>query len=235
MAGAVAPRRLLVMPLARETAIVSAALAARHELVAVADPRLALAHVPDLDALVATGGHGKSQFALQTQYLIGRFPSLELVVCAGAAGRLDCRLGVGDLVVGTETVEHDFSVLMTPRPPPRFATPPGLIERVRRVASRERPYRVVLGAIASGDIDCVTLEQGRAIRDRTGAVCVAWEGAGAHRAAAFNGLACLELRAITDGGDAAAGADFRANLAHAMGNAASFLAECLETIAAGSP
>lgn len=36
--------------------------------------------------LIATGGHGKTQCAVQAQYLIGLFPSVEIVVCVGAAG-----------------------------------------------------------------------------------------------------------------------------------------------------
>jgi nucleoside phosphorylase len=35
--------------------------------------------------LLAPGGHGKTQLAVQAQYLIDRFPSARLVVCAGAA------------------------------------------------------------------------------------------------------------------------------------------------------
>jgi nucleoside phosphorylase len=46
----------------------------------------------------------------------------------------------------------------------------------------------------------------------TGALCVAWEGAGAARAAAFSGRRFVELRVITDAADAAAAADFHASL-----------------------
>ena len=48
------------------------------------------------------------QFAVQAQYLIDRFPSVELVIGAGAAGSLAPELSIGDVVVGTETVEHDY-------------------------------------------------------------------------------------------------------------------------------
>jgi len=68
------------------------------------DLKIEAAYIPDWRALVAPGGHGKTQFAVQAQYLIGRFPSTELVICAGAAGSLSSQLSVGDVVVGTETV-----------------------------------------------------------------------------------------------------------------------------------
>ena len=78
------------------------------------------AYIPDWRALVAPGGHGKTQFAVQAQYLIGQFSSVELVICAGAAGSLAPELSVGDVVVGTETVEHDYRLLFATRPLPRF-------------------------------------------------------------------------------------------------------------------
>jgi len=225
----VEPRRLVVAPFAKELAGISAVLSRAHQHEAIAGLRLDAEYVPALGTLLATGGHGKSQFAVQTQYLLGCFPSVELVICAGAAGRLDPTLRVGDVVVATETVEHDFSVLMVSRPVPRFPTDPRILEDVRTVAgARERRFRVVLGAIASGDIDCVDAEQGRAIRAKTAAACVAWEGAGARRAARFNGIASVEIRAISDGADEAAGRDFDANLEHAMGCLGELLLEYLE-------
>jgi hypothetical protein len=49
-------------------------------------PVIEFAYMRDWRALVAPGGHGKTQFAVQAQYLIGQFPSTELVIYAGAAG-----------------------------------------------------------------------------------------------------------------------------------------------------
>jgi adenosylhomocysteine nucleosidase len=84
------------------------------------DLKVEAAYISRWRALVAPGGHGKTQFAVQAQYLIGRFPSTALVICAGAAGTLSSRLSVGDVVVGMETVEHDYRLLFASRPLPRF-------------------------------------------------------------------------------------------------------------------
>jgi nucleoside phosphorylase len=54
----------------------------------------------------------------------------------------------------------------------------------------------------------------------TGALCVAWEGSGAARAAAFNGLDFLEIRCITDGADAGAALSFREHCRRVMPNVA---------------
>ena len=225
----VKPRRLVVAPFAEELAGIAAVLSRVHQRESVPGLRLDAEYLPALGTLLATGGHGKSQFAVQTQYLLSCFPSVELVICAGAAGRLDPTLRVGDVVVATETVEHDFSVLMVSRPLPRFPTDPKILEEMRTVAgARERRFRVVLDAIASGDIDCVDAEQGRAIRAKTAAACVAWEGAGARRAARFNRVGSVEIRAISDGADDTAGRDFNENLECAMGCLGELLLDYLE-------
>jgi adenosylhomocysteine nucleosidase len=70
--------------------------------------RLPVVHLPELDVTLACGGLGKVQFAVQTQHLLDVCPAWDLVICAGAAGALVDGLPVGDLVVATETVEHDI-------------------------------------------------------------------------------------------------------------------------------
>ena len=115
---------------------------------------------------MAPGGHGKTQCAIQAQYLIGRFSSVELVICAGAAGSLSSQLSVGDVVVGTETVKHDYRLLFASRPLPRFPAHGPSIDTLRRLAHRVSGFHVAFEVIASGDEDIVTTERAQAIRDQ---------------------------------------------------------------------
>ena len=62
---------------------------------AIGDLKIDAAYILGWPALVAPGGHGKTQFAVQAQYLIDWFPSVELVICAGAGGSLALELSVG--------------------------------------------------------------------------------------------------------------------------------------------
>ena len=187
------------------------------------DLKVEAAYIPDWRALVAQGGDGKTQFAVQAQYLIGRFSSVELVICAGAAGSLAPELSVGNVVVGTETVEHDYRLLFATRPLPRFPGHTPSIDALRRSAQRVADFHVAFDVIASGDEDVVTSKRAQEIRDQTGAACVAWEGSGAARAALFNGIGSLEIRAVTDAADNEAPQRFDANLPIAMANLASLL------------
>jgi hypothetical protein len=151
-----------------------------------------------------------------------------IVICAGAAGSLASQLSVGDVVVGTETVEHDYRLLFASRPLPRFPGHGPSIDALRRSAHGVSGFQVAFDVIASGDEDVVTSERAQTIRDQTGAACVAWEGSGAARAALFNGIGSLEIRAVTDAADNEAPQRFDANLPIAMVNLASLLRLWLE-------
>ena len=71
------------------------------------------------DLVVAPGGLGKAQFGIQTQHAIDVMRDRDMVICAGSAGGLSSDLQIGDVVVATETVEHDFKWGMKSNPLPR--------------------------------------------------------------------------------------------------------------------
>jgi adenosylhomocysteine nucleosidase len=223
MGAALQPLLLILCPLAEEWSSLVSAFAPAQPVERVRDLKIEAAYFRDWRALVAPGGHGKTQFAVQAQYLVGLFPSAALVVCAGAAGSLVPELSVGDVVVGTETVEHDYRLLFATRPRPRFAGHRPSIASLRHAARRISDFRVAFEVIASGDEDVVSSARAGAIRDQTGAVCVAWEGSGAARAARFNGIGSLEIRAVTDAADKEAPQKFGENLPIAMANLAALL------------
>jgi adenosylhomocysteine nucleosidase len=228
MRVALEPRILILCPLAREWSFLVSTFEPAIRVERLHDLKIKTAYIPDWRALVAPGGHGKTQFAVQAQYLIGQFPSTELVICAGAAGSLSSQLSFGDVVVGTKTVEHDYRQLFASRPLPRFPGHGPSIDALRRLTHGVSGFRVAFDVIASGDEDVVTSERAQAIRDQTGAACVAWEGSGAARAALFNGIGSLEIRAVTDAADKEAPQRFDANLPIAMANLANLLRLWLE-------
>ncbi len=177
-----------------------------------------------LALLFTVGGHGKTQHAVQTQHLIEQKPTIQAVICAGAAGGLGPDLTMGDVVVGLSTVEHDYKLRFVQRPLLRHDADRRLADELRLVAGRiGSRFRVLFGDIASGDEDVVDSTRAAELREATGALCVAWEGAGAARAARFSRLPFLELRAITDSADHSAAGDFHTNLKMSMPNLAQVL------------
>ncbi|HEV2055752.1 MAG TPA: 5'-methylthioadenosine/S-adenosylhomocysteine nucleosidase [Methylomirabilota bacterium] len=174
--------------------------------------------------LFTVGGHGKTQLAVRTQHLIDQRAEFQVVICAGAAGSLDGDVALGDVVVGMSTIEHDYKLRFVRQPLPSYPADAHLLAQFRVAASQiGREFRVLFGAIASGDEDIVDPARARELREATGALCVAWEGAGAARAASFSGLQFLEVRAITDGADHTAAAHFQTNLERSMPNLAQIL------------
>ena len=184
--------------------------------------RLPIALLPDLGLSVARGGVGKVQFAVHTQHLLDTAP-WDLVVCAGTAGALSPDVAVGDVVVGAVTVEHDYNNRMFQRPKPRFEADAVALAALRHVHPAPDSFRVHFGAVASGDEDVVDADRRDRLRELTGALCVAWEGAGGARACAFSQTPFIEIRGLTDQADHLAVTDFQANLRLAMTHIAGLL------------
>ena len=61
------------------------------------------------DAVFVESGAGKVNAGVATALLLDRFDCRALLLC-GVAGGLDPALGVGDIVVGTSNVQHDYGV-----------------------------------------------------------------------------------------------------------------------------
>jgi adenosylhomocysteine nucleosidase len=95
--------------------------------------RLPVTRVPDLGLTFAHGGLGKVQFAVQTQHLLDACLGWDIVICAGAAGALVDDVGVGDVVVATETIEHDINNHIGAPLLPRFPRMPAVVEGLRSV------------------------------------------------------------------------------------------------------
>lgn len=185
--------------------------------------RLPVLELPELELVLAVGGTGKVQFAVQTQHLLDAAIEPDAVICAGASGSLVDYLDVGDVVVATATVEHDIQERFIERPLPRFGADKGLVDSMTAVDRLAFSFPVHFGTVASGDEDIVEADRKRALHQATGGIAVAWEGAGGARACLFSGVPFVEIRGITDSADEDAPSDFEVNLATAMGNIAAFI------------
>jgi adenosylhomocysteine nucleosidase len=179
----------------------------------------------ELDLLVAPGGHGKAQFGIQAQYLLCQAPQIQLLVCAGATGALSSSLNIGDIIVATETVEHDYNLKFVHRPLPRFAGNSQVIGALQNLPQTDFNFSIHFGTLASGDEDIVDVARGQELANLTDCIAVAWEGAGGARACQFNGKCYVEMRGVTDTANHHAAEDFEVNLVTAMSNLAQVIAK----------
>jgi adenosylhomocysteine nucleosidase len=179
-----------------------------------------------IDTVVALGGLGKVQFGIQTQHLIDKAEGLKAVLCLGAAGAMAGELFPGDVVVATETVEHDIRKFGRPIIP-RFKSDESLLNRFKGLAEKPRSYSLHFGPMASGDEDIMSAQRKKELKDKTGALAVAWEGAGGARACRFSNIPFIEVRGIADLADHRANNDFYQNLELVMGNLGDLIMEAL--------
>lgn len=188
--------------------------------------RLSGLMIPGLKSFMTPGGLGKTQIAVQTQHLIDSH-TWNLVICTGAAGSLVPGINIGDVIIATETIEHDMR--KTGRPlQPCFPGAETELVRVRALCGEISGFKLHFGPIASGDEDIVEEHRRHQLSLQTNALAAAWEGAGAARAARFSGLPFLEVRGITDLADENVPNEFRMNLAAAMSHVGYVLKLLLE-------
>ena len=188
--------------------------------------KLTVDHFPALNATLARGGHGKTQFGIQTQHLLDH-AKFDLVICTGAAGALAPDVKVGDLIVATSTIEHDYNLKFVKRPNPQFAGDIKSIEQIRKLDISNSNFKIHFGIMAGGDEDVIEVSRGTELRALHNALGVAWEGVGGARAAAFSGVPYLEGRGATDTANHEAPAVFDVNLKIVMRNIAQLLAAWL--------
>ena len=205
-------------------AFVSAMESLGHNAESVSVGRISCLSYWDGRLLTVQGGLGKVDFAVRTLHLIERGPPLDGVICLGTCGALSPTLAIGDVVVATETVEHDFNRKLTEGPIPRFESDPKLLKAFRdSESSLPDGVSVAYGPIASGDEGIDSSSRARELMDRTGGIVAAWEGAGGAKACAFAGVPYIEVRCVSDLADEDAMTDFRENTPLAMGNLARLL------------
>ena len=188
--------------------------------------KLNVDHFPALKITLARGGHGKTQFGIQTQHLLDHAP-YDLVICAGAAGAIAPEVCVGDIIVATRTVEHDYNNKFSKRPKPQFAGDSKSIEQLQGLDLSGAGFHVHFGIMAGGDEDVIEIRRGIELRELHSALAVAWEGVGGARAAAFSGVPYLEIRGATDTADHEAPVVFYDNLKVVMKNIAYLLVRWL--------
>jgi adenosylhomocysteine nucleosidase len=175
--------------------------------------------VGDTKVTLARAGLGKVNTAALSALLWERYRP-DLIVFTGVAGGLDPSLGVGDLVVGERSVQHDTGVLgpdgleryqaghvpfFNPTDEFGFTPSRALLEAMRRVAPTvelspvlNRKPEVVFGTIATGDV----FLQDVATRDRLfaelSAQAIEMEGAALGQLASHLGVDHLVVRSISD-------------------------------------
>ena len=170
-----------------------------------------------LPAVVVVCGVGKVNAAMCTQILCDCF-AVTHIVNTGVAGSLCAELDIGDFVISTCAIHHDFDcsainpayvVGQVPGLPVRaFPADPELTACACRAAQSVYPEHFRSGVIASGDQFVGGKTQKQRIVENTEALCTEMEGAAIAHTAWRNQIPFVIIRAISDKADDSAQMDY---------------------------
>lgn len=183
-------------------------------------------------------GIGKVNAALCAQAL-STYCHVACVINTGVAGSLDARINIGDIVVSTDAVEHDFDV--TP-----LGYAPGVISSmdtsvfvasssmraaaVRAIGAVAPEVAAYEGRVASGDQFVVSAQRKEFIVQTFGALCCEMEGAAIAHACHLLGIPFVIVRAISDKADGSAQMDYRTFEDEAAKRCASIVEYMVQTL-----
>lgn len=161
------------------------------------------------EAVVVKCGMGKVNAGICAHTLINRYEVSE-VINTGVGGSLDNRIDIGDIVVSTDAVQHDFDVRVIGFQRGEipytglyaFPADPSLIEAaVKAVRDTAPEVKVFEGRVCSGDQFIASSEQKKTIIDNFGGLCCEMEGAAIAQTCYLNQTPYVIIRAISDKAD----------------------------------
>ena len=152
--------------------------------------------------LIARSGVGKVNAARTTQILIDKF-NIEYVINTGSAGSLNDNLNIGDIVIGTELIQHDFDVTAfgrergyIPETGKIFKSNEDLIKKCENIEISN--ISIIKGIITSGDIFCTDIVMKEKIRAQFKSDCVEMEGAAIAQVCYLSNIPFIVIRSISD-------------------------------------
>ena len=168
-----------------------------------------------LPVVLVVCGVGKVNAAMCVQVLCDCF-NVTHIVNTGVAGSLNAELDIGDFVVSTEAMHHDFdcsclgyAVGQVPGLQTHaFSADDELVNMAYNAAQSVHKDHVRKGIVASGDQFVSAKMQKEKIIENTKAICTEMEGAAIAHCAWRNGVPFVVIRAISDKADDSAQMDY---------------------------
>ncbi|MCI8308243.1 MAG: 5'-methylthioadenosine/adenosylhomocysteine nucleosidase [Lachnospiraceae bacterium] len=170
------------------------------------------------NVVVVKSGIGKVNAAVCTQILADEF-QVGAIINTGIAGSLNNDINIGDIVLSTDTLQHDVDAVA-------FGYEPGQIPRMdvlsfpadeKLIDSAYNACKnacsdigVFKGRVVSGDQFVADNSVKHKIKSQFGGFCTEMEGAAIGQAAYLNNVPYIVVRAISDKADDSASQDYPA-------------------------
>ncbi|MBE5825337.1 MAG: 5'-methylthioadenosine/adenosylhomocysteine nucleosidase [Butyrivibrio sp.] len=161
------------------------------------------------------------------------------VLNTGAAGSLDARINIGDIVLSTDACYHDVDATIfgyrkgeIPQLGTQvFAADKELIEKAKEAIGKAAPdLGIFEGRVCSGDQFISSQEVKDAIKADFGGMCTEMEGAGIAQACYLNSIPFVIIRAISDKADGSDIMDYPEFEKKAAHDCAALVLELLKTL-----
>lgn len=160
-----------------------------------------------VQAVAVECGIGKVNAAICAQQMIDLFKP-DMIINSGIAGALSGQIGIADIVIANDVVQHDMDGTAMGDPlgeiwfhdEKRIEIPAdtNIVERLKQACSSLKDTKVMLGRIATGDVFVAGKEKRRAIYDHFGALACEMEGGAIGQVCYRNGVPFGILRCISD-------------------------------------
>lgn len=184
-------------------------------------------------------GIGKVNAAVCTQILIDIF-EVSYIINTGVAGGLHPDINIGDIVISSDTVEHDMDVTAfghekgyIPRMDMQFFEADQWLVEIAKIAAEDikGDHKVYVGRIASGDQFVSSMKVKEEIYTNFTAYCAEMEGAAIAHTCFLNKVPFVVIRAISDKADQSAEVNFDDFVNLAAKNASQMIEEMILEIA----
>ncbi len=192
------------------------------------------------EVVITRSGVGKVLAAMVTQMIIDAYSPSHLIF-TGIAGALNPDLGIGDLVISRDCMQHDMDARATgfargevPYTGIRVvAADPGLIEAAQKV--RGLKGKSLVGRILSGDqfITDSARDSHRFLRDELRGDAIEMEGAAVGFVCSLHQVPFVILRTISDRADHSAAVDYESFLPVASEQSYEAVSQMLSTMKDG--
>lgn len=191
-----------------------------------------------VEVIVVRCGIGKVNAAVCTQILIDKF-SPNYIINTGVAGGLHPDINIGDVVISSDTVEHDMDTTAFGDPKgviPRmdnsfFEADNALVKCAEEAAHKVlKEHKVWIGRVASGDQFVASIKVKQEIYSTFTAYCAEMEGAAIAHTCYLNKIPFVIIRAISDKADSGAEMNFDEFVNLAARNASKMIEGIVEAI-----
>ncbi len=190
--------------------------------------------------VVARCGIGKVAAAVCTQTLIDRF-DVDKVINTGIAGGVYEKLKVGDIVVSTSAVQHDFNLIVFGYVRGYMCTGDG--SKFTEYAADENLRKAVVlcakqtlncgvheGVVATGDLFVADSKTKQKIKEKFNAYATEMEGGAIAQTCVLNETPFVIIRAISDLADGSASESYEKFEIQAAQNCAKLVMSCLKKL-----